>query len=141
VRVALDADVIVAAMRSPTGASAAILRAARRGRPTLLLSVALALEYETVCCHAEHLLASGLSDQKVGIFLTALVALAEPVKTHFLWQPQLRDAGDEMVLETAMNGRADALITFDVRDFGVVPPRFGIEVLLPREAIGRVKSV
>ena len=63
------------------------------------------------------------------------------VKTHFLWRPQLRDTGDEMVLEAAVNGHADALVTFNVRDFGVVPSRFGIEVLLPREAIGRVKSL
>jgi predicted nucleic acid-binding protein len=104
-----------------------------------LLSVALALEYETVCSQAEHRLASGLSDQEVEIFLTALIALAEPVKTHFLWRPQLRDAGDEMVLEAAVNGRADTLITFNVRDFGGAPSRLGIEVLLPREVIGRVK--
>jgi hypothetical protein len=44
-----------------------------------------------------------------------------------------------MVLEAAVNGRADALVTFNVRDFGTVPSRFGIEVLLPREAIRRIK--
>ncbi len=98
VRVVLDTDVVVAAMRSPTGASAAILRAARQGRPTTLLSVALALEYEAVCRKAEHRLASGLSEREVDIFLTAVIAQTEPVKTHFLWRPQLRDAGDEMVL-------------------------------------------
>lgn len=135
----LDTDVVVAAMRSPTGASAAILRAARQGRPTTLLSVALALEYEAVCRKAEHRLASGLSEREVDIFLTAVIAQAEPVKTHFLWRPQLRDAGDEMVLETAVNGRADAVVTFNLRDFGKAPSRFGIEVLLPREAIGRIK--
>ena len=126
-------------MRSPTGASAAILRAARKGRPTTLLSVALALEYEAVCRKAEHRLASGLSEREVDIFLTAVIAQAEPVKTHFLWRPQLRDAGDEMVLETAVNGRADAVVTFNLRDFGKAPSRFGIEVLLPREAIGKIK--
>jgi predicted nucleic acid-binding protein len=131
--------VVVAAMRSPTGASAAILWAARQGRPTTLLSVALALEYEAVCRKGEHRLASGLSEREVDIFLTAVIAQAEPVKTHFLWRPQLRDAGDEMVLETAVNGRADAVVTFNLRDFGMAPSRFGIEVLLPREAIGRIK--
>ncbi len=106
----------------------------------MLLSVPLALEYEAVCCQAEHRLASDLSEHEVDIFLTGLIALAEPVETHFLWRPQLRDPGDEMVLETAVNGRADALVTFNVRDFGTVPSQFGIEVLLPREAIGRTKS-
>jgi putative PIN family toxin of toxin-antitoxin system len=114
----LDTDVIVAAMRSPTGASAEILRFIRRDRATLLLSVALALEYEAVCFQAEHRLASGLSEEEVDIFLTAVIAMAEPVATHFLWRPQLRDAGDEMVLEAAVNGRADALVTFNVRDLG-----------------------
>ena len=135
----MDTDVVVAAMRSPTGASAAILRAVRQGRITLLISVTLALEYEAVCGEAEHRLASGLSEQEVDVYVTALIALAEPVETHFLWRPQLRDPGDEMVLETAVNGRADALVTFNVRDFGSVPAVFGIDILLPREALRRIK--
>ena len=134
----VDTDVIVAAMRSPSGASAAILRTARQGRITLLVSVPLALEYEAICSEAEHRLAAGLSEREVEIFLDAVVAMAEPVKTHFLWRPQLRDPGDEMVLETAVN-RADALVTFNVRDFGTVPARFGIEVMIPRDAIGRMR--
>ena len=136
----LDTDVVVAALRSPEGASAAILRAARRGQVTLLASMALALEYEAVTSQTEHRLASGLSDREAELFLTTVIAMAEPVETHFLWRPQLPDPGDEMVLEAAVNGRADALVTFNVRDFGDVPPRFGVEVLLPRDVIRRVKQ-
>jgi hypothetical protein len=44
-----------------------------------------------------------------------------------------------MVLEVAINGRADALVTFNLRDFGIAPSRFGVAVLLPREAIGRLR--
>jgi putative PIN family toxin of toxin-antitoxin system len=139
-RVVLDTDVIVAAMRSPSGASAAILRKARQGRVTLLVSVPLAVEYEATCSEAEHRLAAGLSEREVGIFLDAVVAMAEPVMTHFLWRPQLRDPGDEMVLEAAVNGRADLLVTFNLRDFGLVPPRFGIEVMIPRDAIERIRQ-
>ncbi len=61
-----------------------------------------------------------------------------PVETHFLWRPQLRDPGDEMVLEAGVNGRADALITFNMRDYGEAPSRFGVELLLPRTAIRRI---
>ena len=138
-RVVADTDVIVAAMRSPGGASAAILRAARQSKITLLLSVPLAVEYEATCSEAEHRLAAGLSEREVEIFLDAVMAMAEPVKTHFLWRPQLRDPGDEMVLETAVNGRADGLVTFNVRDFGTVPARFGIELMIPREVLGRMR--
>jgi predicted nucleic acid-binding protein len=91
------------------------LRAARQGEITLVLSVALALEYEAICSEAEHRLASGLSMREVDVFITALIALTEPVETHFLWRPQLRDPGDEMVLEASVNGRADALVTFNLR--------------------------
>jgi putative PIN family toxin of toxin-antitoxin system len=139
VRVVADTDVIVAAMRSPGGATAAILRAARQSKITLLVSVPLAVEYEATCSEAEHRLAAGLSEREVEIFLDAVMAMAEPVKTHFLWRPQLRDPGDEMVLETAVNGRADGLVTFNVRDFGTVPARFGIEVMIPSKVIGRMR--
>jgi putative PIN family toxin of toxin-antitoxin system len=137
--VVADTDVIVAAMRSPGGASAAILRAARQSKITLLVSVPLAVEYEATCSEAEHRLAAGLSEREVEIFLDAVMAMAEPVKTHFLWRPQLRDPGDEMVLETGVNGRADGLVTFNVRDFGTVPARFGIELMIPREVLGRMR--
>ncbi len=138
-RIVADTDVIVAGMRSPGGASVATLRAARQGKVTLLVSVPLAIEYEAVCSEAEHQLAAGLSENEVGIFLDAVLAMAEPVKTHFLWRPQLRDPADEMVLEAAVNGRADALVTFNTRDFGKVPAQFGIEMLLPREALERIR--
>jgi putative PIN family toxin of toxin-antitoxin system len=127
-------------MRSPTGASAAIIRKARQGNVTLLLSVPLAMEYEAVCLRPEHQLAAGLSEQEVRVFVDAVIAIAEPVKIHYLWRPQLRDPSDEMVLETAVNGRANLLITFNVRDYGTAPARFGIEVMTPREAVERISK-
>jgi putative PIN family toxin of toxin-antitoxin system len=139
VRLVLDTDAVIAGMRSPGGASAAIIRAVR-GRPaTLLLSVPLALEYEAVCRRPEHRLEAGLSVRQVEVFLDAIIALGEPVQTHFLWRPQLRDPNDEMVLEAAVNGRADALVTFNMRDYGTAATQFGVKVLLPREAITRIR--
>ena len=136
----MDTDAVVAAMRSPTGASAAIVRKARQGKIALLLSVPLAMEYEAVCARPEHQLAAGLSEQEVRIFIDAVIAIAEPVKIHYLWRPQLRDPSDEMVLETAVNGRANLLITFNVREYGKAPASFGIEVMTPREAVERINK-
>jgi hypothetical protein len=92
-------------MRTPRGASAALLMAARRSELTLVANVALALEYEATCRLAEHRMAAGLTQQQVGVFLHAVLAMAEPVETHFLWRPQLRDPADELVLEAAVNGQ------------------------------------
>ncbi len=58
--------------------------------------------------------------------------------TRFLWRPQLHDPADGMVLDAAINGAADALVTFNRQDFGQVPGRFGIALLLPQEALRRL---
>ena len=113
---------------------------ARKGRVTLLANVALALEYEAACGRPEHAVAAGLTADEVGIFVDAVLAMVEAVESHYLWRPLLRDPADEMVLEAAANGRAAAIVTFNVRDFGDIPLQFGIEVLTPAAALRRVKS-
>lgn len=135
----MDTSAVVAAMRSPTGASAALLMKARQGKVRLLANVALALEYEATCHRAEHVLASGLSADEVGIFVDAVIAMVEPVESHYIWRPVLRDPGDELVLEAAANGRASAIVTFNQRDFGIAPAQFGVEVLTPAVALRRIK--
>ena len=87
----LDTSAIVAAMRSPVGASAEIFRAARRGKVQLLASVALAMEYEAVCRREEHRESARLSTTDVEQFLNAVIDLVEPVDIWFLWRPQLTD--------------------------------------------------
>ena len=137
---ALDTDVIVAGMRSPAGASAALLLAASKKKVTLCVNVALMLEYEAVCSRPTHRAVAGLAQKEVELFIDAIAALADPVETHFLWRPQLRDPSDEMVLEAAVNGQARAIATFNRRDFGTAPAKFGIDVLLPREVLELLKG-
>jgi len=109
-------------------------------RFVLVLSAALALEHESVCGNPKPRMASGLSQDEVEMIVSALCSVAEQVAARFLWRPMLRDPGDEMVLEAAINGRADALVTFNRRDFGAAPGRFGIDLIGPRQALGRVAS-
>ena len=132
-KIVLDTDVIVAAMRSPTGASAELVRMARRGNIVLAASVSLMMEYEAVCTRAEHVAASGLSLDQVAVFLNALASFVQPVAVHFLWRPQLRDPADELVLEAAVNGRAEALISFNVRHFKTAVARFNLHLSPPGE--------
>lgn len=112
--------------------------AALERQVTLVANVPLVIEYEATCSLAEDRLASGLNEIEVRQFLNAVAAMIEPVETHFLWRPRLRDPGDEMVLEAAVNGRAGAIVTFNVRDYGDVPKEFGIVVLRPREVLQRL---
>ena len=134
-RCVLDTNVVVAGLRSPSGASAALLDHALSERFTLLLSVTLTLEYEAVCRDPAQRIASGLSEEEVSTIVSALCAVCEPVDAQYLWRPQLRDPADEMVFETAVNGRADTLVTFNRRDFGDAPAQFGIALQTPREVL------
>jgi putative PIN family toxin of toxin-antitoxin system len=140
VRVLVDTDVVVAAMRSPRGASAELLRRIDKGKATMLLSVALALEYEAKCMLAEHRLAAGLTVAEAGIYIDGLIAMAEPVQMHFRWRPQLHDPGDELVLEAAVNGMASAIVTFNEKDLREAWLSFGIAVIRPGEALRRIEA-
>jgi predicted nucleic acid-binding protein len=67
-----------------------------------------------------------------------MAVLVEQVETYFLWRPRLRDAGDDMVLEVAVNGRAEAIVTFNILDFAAAHPEFGIPAMRPGDVLRRV---
>lgn len=139
-RVVLDTDIVVTALRSATGGSNAVLRQVALGRLQPLVTPALFLEYEAVLKRPEQRIAHGLGLRDIDRFLAALASGCEPVDVSFKWRPQLGDPNDEMVLETAVNGRADALITHNVRDFAQGAARFGIRVLTPRQVLEELRS-
>ncbi len=134
-RLVIDTNVIFAALRNAKGASAALMLQVAEKRVKPLLTVALVLEIESVLCRPEHLAASALTPALVQGFVDELCAFAEPVQIHFAWRPQLHDAADEMVLEAAVNGQADALATFNLKDFLPVAQSFGVEVIVPVTAL------
>jgi putative PIN family toxin of toxin-antitoxin system len=142
-RLVLDTDVVVAAFRSGEGASRQLLLAALDRKVLMLVSIPLMLEYEAVLKRPEHLDVIGVSSEEIDVVLDALASVIEPVKLQFLWRPRLKDPSDEMVLETAVNGQADRLVTFNLRHLRQPARQFGISVDLPgviwREIRGRQK--
>jgi len=131
----LDTDVLVAALRSDSGASRWVLQAARARRFVLLLSVPLMLEYEAVLTRPEQLAACKTSKEDVSAVLDELAWIAKRVEMTIRLRPMLPDPNDEMVLETAINGQADAIVTFNVRDFAGAAARFGCSVLRPAQVV------
>ncbi len=129
-RVVLDTNILVAAARSANGASFALLQTLKTRRFVALASVPLLLEYEAVLKRQEHLAIGNRTIAMTDAFLDSLCLFIEPVHLHFLWRPQLRDPADEMVLETALNGRADVLVTLNVNDFSAAN-HFRLPVLTP----------
>lgn len=139
-RLLLDTAVIVAATRSAAGASRQLVLAALEKRFELLLSVPLVLEYEAVLKRPAQLAASRGTVQEIDKLLDALISVSRPVYRSFFWRPLLRDADDDMILEAALSGHADMLVTFNLRDFEPVASTLGIDVVTPREALKRIKE-
>lgn len=115
-RLVLDATVMTAAPRSNRGAANRLLAAGLQRSYLLLISVPLMLDYGAVLTRLEHLDAAGLTREEAGVLLDAVAATGEPVGLHFSWRPQVADPDDDRVLETAANGRADGIATFNLRD-------------------------
>lgn len=138
-RAVLDTSIVVAAFRSRRGASNLLLERVARGVIRPLVTTALFLECEDVLLRPEHRLATGMSEGDVERVLSALASAAEPVEVHFRWRPQLRDPTDELVLEAAVNGRADALATHNIRHFAPAAARFELRVLTPQECLQEIE--
>jgi putative PIN family toxin of toxin-antitoxin system len=136
----IDTCIIVSALRSKQGASNALLTLVGSSRLRPIVTIALFLEYEAVLKRPEQRLATGMSIQQIDRFLAALASACVGAETNFRWRPQLGDPNDEMVLEAALNGSASAIITHNIRDFHPVTPQFGIDVITPQEALGRIIS-
>jgi putative PIN family toxin of toxin-antitoxin system len=139
-RIVLDMSVVVAGLRTRSGAGNAVLRLIAARRLVPLATPPLFLEYEEVLKRPEHRLAHGLALEAVDEFLAELAALIEPAEVRFLWRPQLRDPNDEMVLEAAINGQADALVTYNIADFGVAGERFTIPIIHPADLLKKVRN-
>jgi len=139
-RVVLDTSVVVAGLRTRLGAGNAVLRLVAQRRVVALATPPLFLEYEDALKRPEHQLVHGLTPEAVDQFLAELAALLKPVEVHFQWRPRSRDPNDEMVLEAAINGQADALVTYNIKDFAAAGERFRISLLRPGDLLKRVRA-
>jgi putative PIN family toxin of toxin-antitoxin system len=135
VRVVLDTSVLITALRSSTGASAENLRLVLFKELTILMDYKLACEYRDVALRAEHLIVSGKTEEETTLLLDVLEALAEPVPIVVRHMPLSQDANDDMVLEVAINGRADAIVTNNTKHFREPAKRFRLEVMTPAELL------
>lgn len=83
----------------------------------------------------EHLRKAGATREDIDAILDALATAGVACDPQLLWRPELTDPGDEMVLEAAVNGQADIIVTFNITHLRHAARRFGIRTIRPPEAL------
>jgi putative PIN family toxin of toxin-antitoxin system len=139
-RVVIDTDVLLSAFISSAGASRQLVLDALDRKFDLLLSTPLLVEYESVLRRPPHLAKAKATDAEVMEILDALAGLCVPVVFDYQWRPTGAHADDELVVETAINGYADALATFNLRDMRDAGERFGFRVRRPGSLVRQIRS-
>ncbi len=136
VRVVLDTCILFSALRSSVGASFHILGSLPGKKFQPIVSTPLFLEYEDVLrrpLQFPHLTVRDIDD-----FLDYVASSCEFTRINFLWRPFLPDPNDDLVLEVAVAGQVDALVTYNRKDF-VGADSFGIRILSPQEFIKEIR--
>jgi putative PIN family toxin of toxin-antitoxin system len=140
IKIVLDTNVIVAGLLGQQGASHQLLKLIPSWQFVNVISVPLFLEYESVLKRSHLIEQHGLTSSEIDVLLGVWANYCQPVRLHYLWRPQLRDPQDEMVLETAVNGMARGIVTFNVKDFSPAIDRFNLKLYTPPQFLNLLRS-
>lgn len=137
----LDTNVLVAGLFSRRGASFWLLERAVAGELPIAVSVALALEYEDVLLRPAMLAQGWANREQVLAVLDNVLAralLVQPIRVRR--RPALLDPGDDLVLECAVEAKALAIITTNIRDFAGASERYGLRLMKPGDLVAELRQ-
>jgi putative PIN family toxin of toxin-antitoxin system len=137
VRIVIDTNVLISALRSSRGASFSLLQRLGSGRFEPVISPPLCLEYEDVLRRPD--LVPHYSPQDISDFLDYILSESIECRVYFLWRPHIPDPKDDLVLEVALAGNAEFIVTHNARDFQGVGS-LGITAVTPDEFLAILRS-
>ena len=129
-RIVIDTNVLFAALKSRRGASYKLVSLLPSKRFSIAISVPLIIEYEDVLRRGK--LPVSTTEKDISDFIDFFCHVGDQQDIFFLWRPFLPDPSDDLVLEVAVAGGCNAIITYNKRHFKNVE-KFGLRILDPKE--------
>lgn len=78
---------------------------------------------------------SNLSAIERNEVLDALLSVSQWVRIFYLWRPNLKDEGDNHLIELAVAGNAKIIVSHNQKDFRQNELNFGIQILTPEQLL------
>ncbi len=135
--IVIDTNVFVGACLG-TGAASRLVEACLLGRFQPVMGAALLAEYEDVLGRASLFARSRLNLAERSELLDIFLAICRWTRIYFGWRPNLRDEGDNHLVELAMAGGASHIVTHNVRDLKNMELKFpGLAITTPAQLLAK----
>jgi putative PIN family toxin of toxin-antitoxin system len=137
IRIVVDTSVFISALLGPRGPSRELIRCCLKGDYQPLMGNALFCEYESVIGRDHIREQCLLTSLEISDLLSAFISVSEWISVYYLWRPNLRDEGDNHIVELAIAGNARLIATNNTKDFQGSELVFpALEILKPEQIIG-----
>ena len=131
--IVLDTSVFIAALLGPKGASREVLRGCLTGHFQSLMGAALFMEYESVMGRDAMFKRCVLTKKGRESLFDAFLHTCSWTKVYYGWRPNLPDESDNHLVELAVAGGAEVIVTHNIKDFNRAELTFpGLQVVTPR---------
>ena len=115
--IVIDTSIFINALIGSKGPSRELIRRCLQGQYQPLMGNTLFLEYEAVMRRDEIIRRCLLTSEEIPQLFAAFLNISEWTQIYYLWRPNLRDEGDNHLIELAIAGNAKLIATNNVKDF------------------------
>lgn len=116
IRIVIDTNIFLAAVLQPEKTCRSLLKLVLEGRFQALMGEALFHEYEDILARNALFIRCPISAREREELFNAFLTCCEWVNIYYRWRPNLRDEADNHLIELAVAGQAELIITRNIRD-------------------------